>query len=275
MLKRLTRITKRAVWAIRYQIQKGDFKPISFELGFDGSRDKLSALNIDFDSERSMKLRGQIDRIDAYEDDETLYLTVVDYKSGNKQFDMAAVYYGLQLQLLIYLNASQEISGQKSDKRIVPAGMFYFYIDDPIVKDTTSREKGQLEKQIIEQLKLEGIVLDELDIIKRMDKSFDKDSDVIPVALKQDMDFTKASRVISRENMALLQSYTSEKSALLGNDIIKGEIDIAPCEYKKIKSCDYCSYQTICQFEDGVRGNSLRKLSRLDSEEVLELIKKE
>ena len=49
-----------------------------------------------------MKLRGRIDRVDTYKEGENVYVKVIDYKSGNKKFNLAALYYGLQLQLAVY-----------------------------------------------------------------------------------------------------------------------------------------------------------------------------
>ncbi|MBC7961178.1 MAG: PD-(D/E)XK nuclease family protein, partial [Vallitaleaceae bacterium] len=129
LVKRLTRITKRAVWAISQQISKGEFKPTDYELSFDGSKNPLEALTIDFKDQKSMHLSGRIDRMDTYENEEALYLSVIDYKSGNQNFDLVALYYGLQLQLLVYLSAASELKKGPTTPKVTPAGVFYFHID--------------------------------------------------------------------------------------------------------------------------------------------------
>ena len=53
-----------------------------------------------------MRLQGRIDRIDVCRKDGKVYVRVVDYKSGSTRFDLTSIYYGLQLQLAVYLNAA-------------------------------------------------------------------------------------------------------------------------------------------------------------------------
>ena len=61
---------------------------------------------MDLSEDEKMHLQGRIDRIDVAEDAEHVYVKVIDYKSGNRKFDLAALYYGLQLQLVVYMNAA-------------------------------------------------------------------------------------------------------------------------------------------------------------------------
>ena len=71
--------------------------------------------------------------MDSIEDDENKYLKIIDYKSGKQKFDFAKIFHGLQMQLIIYMNAMMELYEKKTGKRVYPAGMFYFHLDDPIV----------------------------------------------------------------------------------------------------------------------------------------------
>lgn len=274
LIKRLTRIVKRAIWAIKYQITKGEFKPVAYEYAFDGSKEGLEALTINFDNHKTMKLRGQIDRLDQYENQDNMYLSVVDYKSGNKSFDMVALYYGLQLQLLLYLNSATELKTKQTTKKVVPAGVFYFHIDDPIVKDVTERTPEVIERSIINQLKLKGLVLDDREIISKLDASFTRSSDVIPVMVTSKGDLAKSSSTISKETFKCLQKYVKEKTVEIGHKIVNGDISISPYKRKKETSCDYCSYMSICQFEHGIKGNTYRYLSDMKDDEVLEKIDK-
>lgn len=81
----------------------------------------LPSIAVKLSETEKMNLKGRIDRIDI-SSDEDIYVKVVDYKSGNKDFEPAEFYYGLQLQLLLYLNAAMDLLRQKyPDKTIVPA----------------------------------------------------------------------------------------------------------------------------------------------------------
>ena len=123
MIYRIKRLIRRSVWALTRQMEQGDFKPAGYEFKF-GS--------------------GKIDRIDTCEDENRVYVKVTDYKTGRKVFDITSFYHGLQLQLPVYLNAALEAEGKRyPGKEIVPAGIFYYRIQDPMwqEKRQTRRRK--------------------------------------------------------------------------------------------------------------------------------------
>lgn len=98
-----------------------------------------------------MRLRGKIDRVDLYEDEEHVYVKVIDYKTGAKAFQLGEMYHGLQLQLIVYLNAVMEMEEQKHpEKEIVPAGIFYYQMKDPFVEKEVRENLG--EKAVLKEL---------------------------------------------------------------------------------------------------------------------------
>lgn len=274
LINRLTRITKRAIWALQYHIKKGEFKPTDYEVAFDPDKGDLESLKIDFDDEKTMKLKGRIDRVDRYETDDTIYVKVIDYKSGNKQFDITALYYGLQLQLLVYLNAVTELEDKKTTKKIVPAGVFYYHIDDPIIKTESDLNKDELEKQIIKSLKMNGLVLEDVDIINKMDKDIDNYSDIIPVLITKKGTIGKRSSVASKEQFDLLMDFVKDKTEEIGREIMKGNILIHPYKNSKDNACEYCKYSSICQFDSSMGDNEYRILNNMSKNEVWEKIDK-
>lgn len=139
LITRMERILDRTVQTLQYQLQQGAFTPENFEMSFEMASD-LDAVNITLSEEEKMRLIGRIDRIDTCERQDKLYVKVIDYKSGNRRFDLAALYYGLQLQLVVYMNAAVEMQ-QKAhrDKKVIPAAMLYYHVSDPM----TDTDKGQ------------------------------------------------------------------------------------------------------------------------------------
>jgi ATP-dependent helicase/nuclease subunit B len=273
LVKKIKRITKRAILAIKYQITKGEFKPTEYEYTFDGEKNpEAKALTINLDSKKTMKLKGRIDRLDTYEDEENLYLSVIDYKSGNKKIDMVSLYYGLQLQLFVYLNGANEMKQDKSPKNVVSVGAFYFHIDDPIIDGAKSRNSQEIEKEIFKSLKLSGLVLNDQDIIHKLDHSFESASDVIPVTIKKDGSVSAYSSVATREEFEAISRFTHEKNIEIGKDIARGDVSIRPYKLKDATGCDYCEYKSICQFENGINGNAFRKLIEMNDKEVYEKI---
>ena len=112
---RLKRVVARTVWLIAEHIRRSSFDPIDYEVGF-GDREKYPPIIIELDSGKKIKLSGRIDRIDALETQGGTYLSIIDYKSGTKDFRLSDLYYGLQIQLITYMDAIWE-----SEKRRLTA----------------------------------------------------------------------------------------------------------------------------------------------------------
>ena len=108
-------------------------------------------------------LRGKIDRIDRYDATEATYLRVVDYKSSRQEMDAARTWWGLQLQLLLYLDICVA-----STPRALPAGAFYFYVADPLVESDTDLQavvEGELGAAAAA-----GIALVDVEVLRAMDE---------------------------------------------------------------------------------------------------------
>lgn len=102
MIKRLTDLADRTVWAIGKQLERGEFAPDAYEMNF--LVDEHEVLG-----DKSLYMQGKIDRIDICEDDNNVYVRVVDYKTGKSDFDLLKTFYGLKLQLVTYMKAAQRI----------------------------------------------------------------------------------------------------------------------------------------------------------------------
>ncbi|MFR3752879.1 MAG: PD-(D/E)XK nuclease family protein [Enterocloster sp.] len=177
---RVERITDRTIWALAEQVKKGDFEPVGFEVSF-SAIDNLKAMRIGLSEDEELQLRGRIDRMDLCRDEDHVYVKIIDYKSGTTSFDLAALFYGLQLQLVVYMDAAVEMEERRHpDKEVVPAGIFYYHIGDPIADKQEGMDERDIEKQILKQLRMNGLVNSELDIIRHLDREIEKESDVIP-----------------------------------------------------------------------------------------------
>ncbi|MCR5357306.1 MAG: PD-(D/E)XK nuclease family protein [Lachnospiraceae bacterium] len=264
-LNRMRRITKRTVDTLTKQLKKGRFIPREFEFSF-SSCDDCESLNISLSEEEKLHLIGRIDRIDSYEDEKAVYVKVIDYKSGNKGFDLAAVYLGLDLQLVVYLNAVTEMVSRevKDEKNVIPAGILYYHIDDPVIADDSEETPGaeEIDAAILSELRMKGLVNSEPDVYRLMDGDFVKRSDVIPVTLKKDGTPAVGSSVASTEDFKILSDYVNYKIRAMGRDILDGDISIEPhINASKKSACEYCEYKGIC----GYRGDA--KLMQVPDED--------
>lgn len=267
MIERIRRILRRSVWALHEQVRAGRFVPSSYEVSFQAAED-LGAVNIALGETEKMRLKGRIDRIDLCEED-AVYVKVVDYKSGNTSFDLAALYYGLQLQLVVYLNAALEMERRvHPDKDVVPAGILYYRMKDPLAEGAGELSPEEINEEILKKLRPDGLINDDPQVIGRMDGNFEKTSRMIPVGKKSDGSCTAASSVASRERLEELSDFVQHKLASLGRDILDGKIQAKPYRRKQESACDYCAFRDLCGFDPRMPGASYRELSPLTKEEV-------
>lgn len=277
IIKRIKRILRRTVWALQEQVRRGEFVPGGFEVSF-AMEDNLDAINIQLDDETRMKLRGRIDRVDLCETDDKVYVKVIDYKSGNTSLDLIALYHGLQLQLVVYLNAAVELEQKRSPgKQVEPAGIFYYHIEDPVVEAEADEEQEEILKKILQKLKLNGLSRAEPEVISLMDKGLreGESSSVIPVAYNKNGSLSHYSSAVKKEQFTVLQQFVRRKAAQLGRRIMDGEADASPSLLGRQDACAYCPYAAVCGFDERLPGYSHRRLAQMAKDELWEAFAKE
>ncbi|MBO5372404.1 MAG: helicase-exonuclease AddAB subunit AddB [Lachnospiraceae bacterium] len=277
--ERMYRILKRTVWALVCQVRKGRFTPESFEVSFSYAED-MKAVNFQLSEEEKMHLRGRIDRIDTFQNDDKLYVKIIDYKSGNTTFQFLNVYYGLQLQLVVYMNAALEMMEKRyPDKEVVPAGIFYYHVKDPMIEAEGELPEEEVKQQILKELKLNGMLNETREVIEGMDTSLEGavsvNSDVIPVGVNKDGSIKKSSKAMHTGDFLALSSYVNETILHLGQRMMQGEISVAPYALADKTGCDYCSYRAVCQFDSKIAGYEYRKLEEISDEKILEAMRGE
>lgn len=270
MVERMKRIMRRTVNTLHEQIRSGNFYPVGFEVSFAQVSD-LQAVNIALSDKERMRLQGRIDRIDVCEKDDRVYVKVIDYKSGGTSFDLLAFYYGLQLQLVVYLNAAMEMERRiHKDRQVIPAGILYYHIQDPLLKTDGEEEPEEIERDILRKLRPDGLVSDDGDILENLDKHLEKTSDVIPVSLNRDGTPSRFSHTASQEQFEQLSAYVSRKLSELGGRILDGEIEAAPYQRDAGGACDYCAYRAVCGMDARTFAAQARRLKEYSPEEIWE-----
>lgn len=270
MAGRMNHIFQQTIWALTTQVRRGHFVPNDFEVSF-SKADHLDALTFDLENGNQVQLRGRIDRLDTCEDENRLYIKVIDYKSGNTKFDLLKLYHGLQLQLIVYMNAAMELEKKKhSQKEIVPGGLFYYHIDDPVVEVTGEVSEADIQAAILKELKPDGLVNQEEAVYRAMDDVFEQKSDVIPVELKKGGEFSSRSSVASTEEFEILSEYVNHRIVENGNEIYQGNVQVAPFVEGQVSSCDYCPYKAVCGFDEKIDGFEERKLQKIDKKDLFD-----
>lgn len=271
LVKRIKRVSTRTIITLVEHIKKGSFTPFDFEMKF-GEGSKFKPIKIELNENENMYLSGRIDRIDTLDIDDKKYIKIIDYKSGNIQFNLTDVYYGINLQLVVYMDDIISDWESKYTKEIIPAGIFYFKVDDPIVE---ANPEEDIRSKILKELRMEGLVLSDLNVVKNIDDEIEEkhESDVIPVKLTKENEFYKTSSVASIENFNLLRKYVKDTIIQVGNKILNGNVDINPIRKDKYTVCQYCGYDGICQFDKLFKDNKYKSIRKLTNEQFWTEIK--
>ena len=270
MAKRMNHIFKQTVWALTTQVRKGTFIPNDFEVSF-SKADQLEALAFDLENGHRIQLKGRIDRLDTCVDDNRMYIKVIDYKSGSTKFDLLKIYQGMQLQLVVYMNAAMELEKKKhATKEILPGGMFYYHIDDPVVEVTEDMTESEINAAILKELKPDGLVNAEEEIYRAFDDTFETKSDVIPVEIKKSGELAARSSVATTEEFDILKEYVNHHIVKTGREIYAGNVKIAPFEEGNASGCDYCPYKAVCGFDAKINGFEVKKNEMHERKEIFE-----
>ncbi|WP_455437047.1 helicase-exonuclease AddAB subunit AddB [Hungatella hathewayi] len=275
LARKVEKITDRTIWALAEQLKKGDFTPVGFEVSFSAA-DNLKAMKIPLSEAEALHLKGRIDRMDLCEDEEHIYVKIIDYKSGGTSFDLTALYYGLQLQLVVYMDAALEMEERRNpDKTVIPAGIFYYNINDPVIERKGDMSPEAIDRRILKELRMNGLVNSELEVISHLDHEIETESDVIPVAMKNGLIQEAKSSVAGGKRFSALKRYVNEKLKTEGREILDGVVAVNPYKQGNKTACDYCPYHAVCGFDLKTSGFGFRKFKPLKSEEIWPVIEGE
>ena len=252
MIQRTKRMVRRTVWAIQEQLRSGEFEPEEVEVSFQG---------------------GRIDRVDTMEtEDGKLYVRVIDYKTGNTSFDLVSLYHGLQLQLMIYMDGALNVEKNKhKDKEVIPAGVFYYNIQDPMIKEKIDADVEKVQEEVLKKLKMNGLVQADRELAEKMDSTLVS----LPVSIKKDGSFYKSSSVATREQFDLLNRYVKTKISHIRQSIVEGDAQVSPYALGTKNACTYCPYSSVCGFDMKIPGYEFRRLKSFTDEEIWNAFEKE
>lgn len=238
--RRISRTAHRAAKNIARQLSTSQFVPLRFEMVF--GRDGAAPVILELADGSHVYLQGRIDRIDVLEG-ETRHIRVIDYKSGVKKFDPTMAYYGIQLQLLLYLAAAME-----NTPDVQAAGFFYCRIADPTVR-SESRIKEEVEKQIAKKLALAGISLSDVEILCAQDDRF-----AAMITREGKPSALYKGSMTDKEGMEAMIAFARRKACELAGGVFGGEIDDQPAAYGTYLACTHCDYAAVCGFDPARKG---------------------
>ena len=262
--ERIVDICSRVAWAMIGQVRRGRIREMYFEQLFARGA-QLPPIRVPA-GEHEVLIKGKIDRMDVlempeHEDGLETAVRIVDYKTGGDSVDVEHFRSGYKLQLMLYLKAATQ------KQEVKPAGVFLFKIRE-IDADADARTvvpgEAAAEERMEDAYKLEGIVLDDMDLIDAMDTEIGGASKVLPIKyVKKNGTYSGSSGgyLFSREEFEELSAQVDLQVDRICREICDGKIDIRPKKEKKKDmegnyktSCKYCSYKSICMFDTAFPG---------------------
>ena len=262
------RILKRTVRVLKKHLENSHMEPDRFELHF-GRTDKLHSVHLPLKDGSRMQLEGFIDRVDVCEEEDRILLRIIDYKSGMETFDINDLYHGLQMQLVIYMNVASEIYEAETGKEAVPAGMFYYNLKDPILK-----EEGGEEEMYRKNFRMSGYANSDADILNKLEEGQENFLSASVRLTKKGVPY-KTAAVMNTEDFHTIGRYMRRKITEMGEAIYDGRIPVSPYKNEKGTACDYCPYHSVCGFDARMEEYAYRDFKKQSTEEVLEAIRRE
>ncbi|MCI2049228.1 MAG: PD-(D/E)XK nuclease family protein [Lachnospiraceae bacterium] len=252
---RMKRILTRTVMTQRDQLLQGAFRPADFELDFGtGEYGRPEGLVLPLTEGRTMSLTGRIDRLDLAEDGDSLYLKIIDYKSGSNDLKRDKILQGRQLQLIVYMEEALEWQRRlHPDKKIVPAALFYYHLEDPFVK---AGDPGEAEESRVQALRPSGMLNADPRSLRLLDREagIQGASKVAPVRFKKDGGTAASDKLFSTGEYTQAVSAVKQTMSAMGSEILDGVVTAQPFVSGKESACRYCAFRNVCGFDPRIPG---------------------
>ena len=249
------------------QIKRGSFEPLAFEEGF------KTTLKDYENGENIAVLKGSIDRVDITEeraDENSLMgrgVRIIDYKLSDHKLKADACYYGLSLQLPIYMDVILEkLKDRYKNVKLNPSALLYYTTENPFIEDKEKRDMSLFEKRLLES-KMDGLLSSDPLDLRENDGTVGMDGNqkslIVPYEIKTDGSPAKKDNNVSREYMDTLINYAAYKASEISKDIIDGKFEPSPARLGAKFACTYCKFKPICHFDENKDGFEIRELEAM------------
>lgn len=266
--RRLKKVITNAIKYIINTLKYSDFKVLGTEIEF-GKGKSYEPIEVNLDGGKKVQIIGKIDRVDIAENKDGKYIRIIDYKSSVKNVDLNEVVAGIQIQLLTYLDAVSK------KEEAIPAGTLYFSLIEPVIKAKNKHlTDEQLEQEIRNNFKMNGLILGDVNVVKMMDNNLVKgNSSIVPAYIDKDGNLSKNKpSILEKDDFKKLQIKIEKIIKEISQNILTGQIQQKPIYLYKNKktACDYCNFKAICGFNSKMCGNNYNYIPNASKTEILE-----
>lgn len=222
------------------QFESSDFKPIDFELNI-GDDGDIPAYKVDMNDGCSVSVRGFIDRVDTLDKNENeSYVRIVDYKTGNKEFKLHEILYGINMQMLIYLRALTENGSDYYGKKLIPAGILYMPSSAKTIDGIKCSTDEQITNERDKNFCMNGLILNDTDVLNHMDRQGTH------IKTKSSTKEGKYSSTLAdSEQFRQIFKHIDDTIRSMGEKLLNGNVEAKPIK-GVADGCAYCPYDSVC-----------------------------
>lgn len=221
------------------ELLQSDFEVADCELKIGSD---IPAYTVQLPTGDNIAVCGSVDRVDVMHTESGSFLRIIDYKTGAKTFKLSDILYGLNLQMLLYLCAIGQEGGARYGS-FTPAGILYMPAVVPtVIADGLAEE--DIQKKISDTFKMNGLLLDDVRVIKGMDKT--EGATYIPVKIKN-------GSTVKTDSLATLAQFgkifqkLNDTVAQMGDKLYRGDVAASPLK-GGADACRYCPYDSVCSY---------------------------
>ena len=263
LFKRICNDAYSVVEDMAEELRRSDFVPLDFELDF-ANTEELPPLELGEGAD-SLTLTGIADRVDGWLHEGKLYLRVVDYKTGHKEFDLSDIYYGMNLQMLMYLFALRNGGERKYKAEIMPAGVMYIPARSPLMNMGRGAGEEEILSERAKELRRSGLILDDAALQEAWEHGADKR--YIPIKIRYGKPVMDS--VADTEKLGVLNRHIEKSLRQMAATLRQGSIAADPYyRSQQENACMNCDFYEACHFSEGVNGESCRYQPKLNVEKV-------
>ena len=263
LYSKLRRLSCLLIDNVMGEFEDGDFRPAFFELRINGENGNPSPMVLPLKNGAQLVLRGFIDRVDLWRDGNDVYVRIVDYKTGKKEFSLDNVREGLDTQMLLYLlcicadpgTKLKNMEGIDADGKILPAGITYLSSALPKIEvknfDVSEDDILALTEK---KLSRSGILLDEEKILDAVSHSSSKE--LLLGITKNKEGKLEGKALISPEDFDTLGNDIKKTLVDIAHNIYDGIADCEPKSSDGVDPCKYCTARPVCRRIEQKGGNN-------------------
>lgn len=260
---RIAKVMERTVKTLKFQFGRGLYNTLGHELKFEREIPIEGGL---------LRLNGRIDRIDLFEKDGKLFVKIIDFKSREMKLDVTDIYHGIRQQLCVYMSeAVKHEQATHPEYEVIPAGMFYYGVINPIIdmgNDVSDAALSKVEDKILSKLRLSGIMDLSSDSIEALDSELEgTTSQVLQGRFnKESGEANPSDSAITADQMKGMLEYVEKMVVNIGEGVLRGNKAVSPMEGS---GCEYCNYRGICRFDEKIPGFKVRDGKEISKEDAM------